>query len=236
MGTGSPTVRVACWAAALLVFAGCTALQNRSEPPAPGSPGRSQIEQLLASVAVVPDRPQVAGYERGCRKEQACVFGPAWSDDTEAPGGHDGCDTRNNALARQLSAVEYRPGTRNCVVVAGTLDDSYSGNTVHFTKADAGEVQIDHVYPLAAAWDLGASTWPIDRRMAFANDLDYNLLAVTGSVNQAKSDDTPQSWLPPDSAYHCFYAGKYLTVAVQYQLPITERDHDALARVASTCA
>ncbi|MBJ8348108.1 HNH endonuclease [Antrihabitans sp. YC2-6] len=231
----SRKVQLACWAATLLVFAGCTALRQNLEPPAPGSPARGQIEQLLAAVTVVAGRPEIPGYERGCRQGQGCVFGPAWSDDTAAPGGHDGCDTRNNVLARQLTKVEFRPGTRNCVVLAGELDDPYSGKTVEFTKANAGDVQIDHVYPLAAAWDFGAASWPLEKRMEFANDIDYNLLAVTGSINQSKSDDTPQSWLPPSKAYHCFYAGKYLTVAVQYQLPITEGDRAALTRIAAGC-
>ena len=229
------TAYVAAWAIALLVFAGCTALGAVTKDPAPGSPARSQLEQLLASVAVVPSRPDAPGYERGCRRDQLCVFGPAWSDDTTAPGGHDGCDTRNNVLARQLTDVEYRPGTRDCVVVAGILADPYSGRTVEFSKSRAGDVQIDHVYPLAAAWDMGAATWPLDRRMAFANDTDYNLLAVDGAINQAKGDETPQDWLPPDTAYHCFYAGKYLTVALQYGLPISEADRDVLVRVAQTC-
>ncbi|WP_280203843.1 ATP-binding domain-containing protein, partial [Nocardia farcinica] len=30
---------------------------------------------------------------------------------------------------------------------------------LEFRKADARDVQIDHVYPLAAAWDLGAAGW-----------------------------------------------------------------------------
>lgn len=226
---------LAGWAVALLVFAGCTAIGAATREPAPGSPTRTQLEQLLATVTVIPERPQLPGYERGCRKEQLCVFGPAWSDDTDAPGGHDGCDTRNNVLARQMTNVEFRPGTRDCVVVAGTLADPYSGQTVTFSKSRAGDVQIDHVYPLAAAWDMGAATWPLERRMTFANDVDYNLLAVDGGINQAKRDDTPQDWLPPDAAYHCFYAGKYLTVAVQYGLPVTEEDHDALADVARSC-
>ncbi|MFH5208031.1 HNH endonuclease family protein [Antrihabitans sp. NCIMB 15449] len=228
-------LRIAVWCAALLAFAGCTVLAQRTEAPAPGSPDRAQIEQLLAAVMVVPSRPNAADYQRGCKVGEGCVFGPSWSDDTDAPGGHDGCDTRNDVLGEQLTDVVFRQGTRNCVVLSGQLADPYSGKTVPFSKANAGDIQIDHVYPLAAAWDFGASTWPLERRMEFANDTRYNLLAVTGSINQGKSDDTPQDWLPPDGAYHCFYAGKYLTVAVQYRLPISEADKSALTRVAKGC-
>nr|WP_254699264.1 HNH endonuclease family protein [Rhodococcus sp. SGAir0479] len=201
----------------------------------PGSPARAAVEQLLARVEVVASRPDVAGYERGCGSGEGCVFGPAWSDDHSGPGGHDGCDTRNNVLAATLTDVEYREGTRDCVVLAGTLADPYSGRTVAFAKRDAGAVQIDHVYPLAAAWDMGAAAWSPERRRDFANDVTYNLLAVSGPENQAKRDGTPADWLPPDPAYRCFYVGKYLGVAVRYHLPVTATDRDALAAVAQTC-
>lgn len=203
--------------------------------PAPGSPSRTAVEDLLARAEVVPTRPDVSGYERGCRPGQACVFGPSWSDDHTGPGGHDGCDTRNNVLAADLTEIGFRDGTRDCVVMTGTLADPYSGRTVAFTKQDANAVQIDHVYPLAAAWDMGAAAWPIERRRDFANDVTYNLLAVSGPENQAKRDSTPSGWLPSDPAYHCFYVGKFLAVAVRYGLPIIAADRDVIAAVAADC-
>ncbi|WP_420910928.1 HNH endonuclease family protein [Rhodococcus sp. OK519] len=214
--------------------AGCGTAPGVHEP-APGSPPRAAVENLLARAQVVPTRADVPGYERGCRGGQACVFGPSWSDDHSGPGGHDGCDTRNNVLATDLTRVAFRDGTRDCVVVSGTLADPYSGRPVEFSKQNANAVQIDHVYPLAAAWDMGASAWPIERRRDFANDTTYNLLAVSGPENQAKRDSTPSGWLPSDPAFRCFYVGKYLGVAVRYGLPITTADRDAIAGVAQTC-
>ncbi|MFE3291413.1 HNH endonuclease family protein [Rhodococcus sp. NPDC059234] len=220
-----------------VLLAGCAVLPGRPEPgPAPGSPTRAQLDSLLRTVRVIDARTKAGGYERGCGSGQACVFGPAWSDDQDGPGGHDGCDTRNNVLARDLTDVRFKPGTRDCVVVAGTLSDPYSGRTLTFSRSDAKAVQIDHVIPLAAAWDLGAARWPPDRRRIFANDVTFNLLAVDGPDNQAKGDSTPAAWLPPNPAYHCFYAGKYLTAATRYGLPITAADRDALARIAESCA
>ncbi|MCX5043615.1 HNH endonuclease family protein [Aldersonia sp. NBC_00410] len=224
----SSTMVAAC------LVAGC-GLVGTDVTPAPGSPSRTQVEQLLTAVGVIAARPHPGGYQRGCGAGQACVFGPTWTDDTDAPGGHDGCDTRNDVLAVQLTAVTYRDGTRACVVVAGRLADPYTGRSVGFDKARAGDVQIDHVYPLAAAWDMGAGAWPVEQRRRFANDVAANLLAVTGSVNQSKGDRTPADWLPPNPAYHCFYAGKYLTVAVRYGLPVTAGDREALLRVAAGC-
>lgn len=114
------------------------------------------------------------------------------------------------------------------------LDDPYTGSTIEFSKAHAGKVQIDHIIPLAAAWDLGAARWPLELRARFANDVDLNLLAVNGDSNQQKSDSTPSEWLP-QPAYRCFYTAKYLAVAVSYGLPITKADFAALQRISRTC-
>lgn len=203
--------------------------------PAPGSPGRAQLEQLLGAVRVVAQRPHPGGYERGCGAGRGCVFGPAWSDDYDGPGGRDGCDTRNNVLARQLTGVGFRPGTRRCVVQSGTLADPYTGTRIVFSKQNARQVPIDHIYPLAAAWDLGAAAWPAAQRVRFANDIDYNLQATDNAANTVKSDSTPAQWLPPSRPGHCYYAGRYLTVAVRYQLPVTAADHTALRNIAANC-
>lgn len=219
----------------LLTCSACSLLVRPVHAPAPGSPTRAALSALIDAAQVVPSRTRVAGYVRGCKVGQACVFGPAWSDDVDLPYGHDGCDTRNNVLGAQLTDVEFRAGTRNCVVLSGTLADPYSGRVIGFSKSNAVAVQIDHIYPLAAAWDMGAWAWPLDRRMRFANDVEFNLLAVDGPTNLSKGDDTPSQWLPPDPAYHCFYAGKYLTVAAQYGLPISTADRDALSGIAATC-
>jgi hypothetical protein len=71
--------------------------------------------------------------------------------------------------------------------------------------------------------------------MRFANDMSLNLLAVNGPDNQSKGDSTPSEWLPPDPAYRCFYAGKYLTVAISYGLPVSRADHSALTDLATRC-
>lgn len=213
----------------------CDRLQLRADSPAPGSPTRQAIEMLLAAVDRVPARVRAPGYERGCGAGEDCVFGPAWSDDTDADGGHNGCDTRNDVLARSLQEPQFRPGTRDCVVIAGRLADPYSGRILPFDKRDAGAVQIDHVIPLAAAWDLGAHAWTPALRQRFANDITINLLAVNGPDNQRKSDGTPGEWLPDNAAYRCFYAGKYLTAALAYRLPLTDADAAALQAVAERC-
>ncbi|MFQ6393273.1 HNH endonuclease family protein [Nocardia sp. KC 131] len=220
---------------ALIPLSGCADLGALPAAPTPGSPTRVELEQLLGSVRVIDARPHPGGYERSCKSGAGCVFGQSWTDDYDGPGGHDGCDTRNNVLAAQLTGVSFRPGTHDCVVTGGSLNDPYTGKQIPFRKADAGDIQIDHVYPLAAAWDMGAVGWPLERRVQFANDVEVNLLAVDGRTNQSKGDSTPGEWLPPAGTGHCFYAGRYLTVAVRYDLPVTAVDNAALNDIARAC-
>ncbi|GLP76400.1 hypothetical protein TUM20983_35100 [Mycobacterium antarcticum] len=42
---------------------------------------------ILAGIALIPARVHEHDYRRA-------AFGEAWTDDTSAPGGHNGCDTR----------------------------------------------------------------------------------------------------------------------------------------------
>ncbi|HEY3718413.1 MAG TPA: HNH endonuclease family protein [Jatrophihabitantaceae bacterium] len=191
------------------------------------TPNATAALTQLATLRVLPSRPHHAGYQRGCGRGQACSFGPAWTDNTTAPGGHNGCDTRNDILRTQLTGATYRPGSR-CVVVAGTLHDPYTGRTIAFAKAHASLVQIDHLVPLALAWDLGANAWPQPERAAYANDEHLVLLAVDGTANDAKGDDGPAAWMPPNTSYRATYAAGFIAVLAHYRLPVTAADKTAL--------
>ncbi|MEU4192266.1 HNH endonuclease family protein [Kribbella sp. NPDC026611] len=236
-------MRTALAALAVLLFAltGCTVSVDGSgatSSPAPITIGKPPkippttgtaklIAAELAKVRVAV-RPKVAGY----RRDQ---FGQTWSDDHNGPGGHNGCDTRNDMLAAQLQAVQYRARSK-CVVIAGVLPaDPYTGRRLEFRKADASKLQIDHVYPLARAWDMGAARWPMQRRVDFANDEAANLLVVDGPANASKNDAGPGEWLPLNRAYRCTYVLKYLRVATKYALPITTDDSNAAKTILPTC-
>lgn len=198
-------------------------------------PVRRQVLAALDQVRVVADRPEEPGYDRECGTDAGCVFGPDWSDETDAAMGHDDCDTRNNVLAEQLVDVTYREGTHECVVLSGVLADPYTGERIEFSKERATEVGIDHIYPLARAWDMGAADWPLSKRMRFANDPVHNLIAVSGSANSSKGDRGPGEWMPINRGYACTYAARYLEAANTYELPITENDQAALQSAARTC-
>lgn len=70
---------------------------SQPQPIAAGAPApnpTSSVSELLGSVRTVDHLEKVEGYDRSCKKGHGCVFGPAWTDDSTAPGSHNGCDTR----------------------------------------------------------------------------------------------------------------------------------------------
>ncbi len=156
-------------------------------------------------------------------------FSTAWAD-----VDHNGCDTRDDILRRDLRAIRTRPGTGGCVVVAGSLVDPYTGETLSFSKSDASAVQIDHVVPLHAAWILGAWRWPPARRLAFAND-PRNLVAVDGPSNQEKGDRLADRWLPENERIHCVYAIDTVVVHAAYRLGVTRAERRALEHLLASC-
>jgi len=223
-----------------VVLTGCTlagadpgpTTSPKPKPPvatSTASPGTGKaIAAALRQVRVLGQRPEVAGY----RRDQ---FGKAWSDDHSGLGGHNGCDTRNDVLAAQLQAPKFR-GKSRCVVIAGTLlVEPYTGQRVEFRKEKASEIQIDHIYPLSRAWDMGAAGWPKQRRVDFANDEAMNLIAVGGSANASKGDSGPGEWMPINRGYRCTYALRYLQVARKWSLPITTDDRNSIKGITQLC-
>lgn len=164
------------------------------------------------------------GPRTGYSREE---FGYAWADNADGiPLARNGCDTRNDMLARDGKDLRYRSGSR-CVLVALTLEDPYTGKTIGWTKSRAAEVQIDHVMPLSYDWQMGAARWSRSKRVQIAND-PLNLMPVDGPANSAKGDSGPATWLPPAKGIRCAYAVRFAQVALKYGLPVTAADKDAM--------
>jgi hypothetical protein len=208
---------------------------SSASDPAPAAPSAASSsaaaasagpDSALAALAAVPvkGRAPKTGYSRD-------QFGPAWAD-----VDRNGCDTRNDILARDLVGDVVKPGTHGCVVLSGTLAEPYSGRTIHFQRGQAtsSAVQIDHVVALSDAWQKGAQSWSADRRTAFAND-PLNLLAVDGPLNEAKGDGDAATWLPPNRAYRCAYVARQVAVKLDYGLWMTQAEKNAVAAVLATC-
>lgn len=182
---------------------------------------RAAARELIGRL-VTKGRGPGTGYDRE-------EFGYAWKDTADGvPLARNGCDTRNDLLRRDGRDLRFRSGS-DCVVVAMTLRDPYTGTTIEWRKEKAAEVQIDHVVPLSYGWRMGASRWPRDKRERFANDT-LNLVPVEGRANSAKGDSGPASWLPPDKRIRCAYAVRFAQVAEKYRMPVTGADKRVMLR------
>jgi hypothetical protein len=199
--------------------AGQGATSGSSAPPAQGGSALAVLGTLS-----VKGRAPKTGYDRA-------KFGQAWAD-----VDHNGCDTRNDVLRRDLAPYALKPGTNGCLVLSGTLHDPYLGKAIAFVRgaSTSSAVQIDHVVPLSDVWQKGAQQWSAARRTALAND-PLNLLAVDGLTNQRKSDGDAATWLPPNRSYRCQYAARQIAVKVKYGLWVTSAERDALRRILATC-
>jgi hypothetical protein len=161
-------------------------------------------------------------------------FGEPWSDDVNVEFGHNGCNTRDDILRRDLADLQVRPGT--CFAQSGVLHDPYTGATIVFVRGPetSSAVQIDHVVSLSDAWYKGARTWDDQRRRDFAND-PRNLLAVAGQANFDKAFRDAASWLPPNVGFRCAFVARQVEVKTDYQLWVSGREKDAMRGVLRDC-
>jgi hypothetical protein len=183
--------------------------------------GTTPATTLLADLPVKPALP-IAGYNRTGN------FGAAWLDEDR-----NGCDTRDDILARDLSAITK---SGSCRVVSGTLLSPYTDTTIHFVRGvkTSALVQIDHLVALGDAWQTGAQSLSQTQRLDLAND-PLELMAVDGRSNDEKSDKDASQWLPPNVAFDCTYVARQISVKVSYSLWVTPAEHDAMARVLAGC-
>ncbi|MFF4415120.1 HNH endonuclease family protein [Streptosporangium sp. NPDC001559] len=193
---------------------GSSAVQGKSAAESLGELDRLQVK----------GRAPMTGFDRG-------EFGPAWSD-----VDHNGCDTRNDILKRDLKDETFKSGTHDCIVLTGVLDDPYSGKTIKFERGQktSSAVQIDHVVALADAWQKGAQQWPEGKRKELAND-PLNLLAVDGPLNSQKGAGDAATWLPPRGAYRCTYVSRQIQVKAKYGLWVTSAEKDAMRKILNSC-
>jgi len=178
---------------------------------------------VLSSLPVKGRAPKT-GYTRA-------QFGQAWAD-----VDRNGCDTRNDMLKRDLTNIEYKVKTRDCVVLTGVLVDRYSGETINFVRGNVTsmEVQIDHVIALSNAWQTGAFKLTVLQRTALAND-PMNLFAVKGRLNLQKSDGDAATWLPPLKSFRCAYVAQQIAVKAKYSLWVTAPEKEAMVRILTAC-
>ncbi|WDV51372.1 HNH endonuclease family protein [Streptomyces coeruleorubidus] len=139
------------------------------------------------------------------------------------------CNTREVVLKRDGSNVQQ---DSSCAATSGSWYSPYDGAT----WSAASDVDIDHLVPLAEAWDSGADSWTTSRRQSFANDLTRpQLIAVTDNVNQAKGDQDPATWMPSRTTYRCTYVRAWVQVKYYYGLSVDSAEKSALQNHLANC-
>ncbi|MER8199058.1 HNH endonuclease family protein [Streptomyces microflavus] len=184
-----------------------------SSPAALAAP-TAEVTTLADAVGLVKvveeDR---TGYSRSSFKH--------WNSGDDAT---DGCNTRAEVLLAE--AVVAPTVEAGCKLTGGTWVSYYDGQEV----SSAGSLDIDHMVPLAEAWDSGASGWSASRREAYANDqgADVSLVAVTARTNRSKSDQDPADWMPPSPEAQCRYVGEWVSTKLRWGLTADDRELEAL--------
>ncbi|MFE7044239.1 HNH endonuclease family protein [Streptomyces atratus] len=143
----------------------------------------------------------------------------------------DGCNTRAEVLISEaVTAPTIGP---RCTLTGGSWSSYYDEQMV----TSASGLDIDHMVPLAEAWDSGASAWTAARREAYANDLGQasSLVAVTARTNRSKADQDPAEWLPPAAGALCRYASEWTATKLRWDLTVDELEKDQLLDIAAGC-
>ena len=192
-----------------------------SSTPAPVTAASTGAAKLLATLPIK-GRAPMTGYAR------VADFGPAWKD-----VDHNGCDTRNDILSRDLTNITK---SGSCKVLSGTLVSPYTGQVIQFVRGVGTStlIQIDHMVSLGDAWQTGAQKLTLAQRTSLAND-PLNLMAVDGKSNDQKGDGDAATWLPANKSFRCTYVEHQVEVKAKYSLWVTTAEHDAILRVLARC-
>ncbi|MEV7267791.1 HNH endonuclease family protein [Micromonospora aurantiaca] len=207
-------IRTLRWAATLL--AAVTATTALTAAPAHAETYSAALRTAVANLPVATE--VRTGYDRS-------LF-PLWID---ADG--DGCNTRYEVL---IAEATTKPTIGSGCSLSGGRWYSYYDNAYWTLTSD---LDIDHMVPLAEAWDSGARNWTTSRRQSYANDLGDSrpLVAVTDNVNQAKGDQDPATWMPPYSSARCRYINEWVATKIRWRLTVDTAEKNSLTSWANSC-
>ncbi|MGW7244648.1 HNH endonuclease family protein [Streptomyces sp. NPDC054804] len=231
-GTETRAVRLACTRhaltaalfAPLVLLTPTTAHATPASPPAahqpvlraPGETITLPVRDALAALPVADE--SRAGYSRDKFRH--------WTD-----ADKNGCNTRAEVLLEE--AVTAPEVGAKCALTGGSWYSPYDDRYLD----SASKLDVDHLVPLAEAWDSGAFACTAKQREAYANDLDDSraLIAVSAASNRSKADKDPTDWLPPSDGYRCTYVTDWVTDKTRYQLSIDPAEQAALTERLDAC-
>ena len=216
-----------------VLLAGCAAPEQQpasSGGPPPHTPPASpqhtataapgQPLAVVMSVVVASSRPGLPEYDRG-----------DWRHWTDVDG--DCQDTRQEVLIAESSVTVTFIDDKSCRVATGRWTGPFTGEVVE----GPGELDVDHMVPLANAHQSGAYLWSPERKELYANSLSYpgHLIATTASANRSKGRKGPEEWRPPDRTYWCRYAMDWVAIKREWGLTATEAEAGALREMLGGC-
>ncbi|MFF9244693.1 HNH endonuclease family protein [Streptomyces sp. NPDC014776] len=210
------TAAIAATLTTLLLPATAQAAPASAAVRDPGQTLTAPVRDVLAQLLIAAENR--TGYQRDAFKH--------WVDVDK-----DGCNTRVEVLkAEAVIAPEQGP---RCTLSGGEWYSPYDDRYIDGPRG----LDIDHLVPLAEAWDSGASQWSPAEREAYANDLgdDRALIAVSAASNRSKADQDPTTWLPPAAGYRCQYVTDWIADKMRWGLSIDESEAAALAENLSGC-
>lgn len=146
-------------------------------------------------------------------------------------GVGNGCDSRKAVI---ISEAIVKPKVEaGCKIIGGEWLSIYDNVKV----TDAGKLDVDHMVPLAEAWDSGASAWDAAKKEMYANDQTdpRHLIAVTGASNRSKSDQDPAEWMPTNKTYTCEYLTNWVSIKVRWGLTVDKKEKDFIANELKSC-
>jgi hypothetical protein len=176
----------------------------------------ASVDAGIKALKVAPD--VRAGYARSLFKH--------WSDLDK-----NGCNTRNDVIIHEALVKPKVEAGCKIVKDTGKWYSAYDAVTVtNFSALD-----VDHMVPLAEAWDSGANKWDAAKREQYANDMgDENaLIAVTAATNRSKSDQDPAEWLPAKDV--CTYIKNWVHVKLRWSLTVDDKELKAIKDVDAKC-
>ena len=219
--------------AALAVIAACDVARRRPPGPPPTltpAPTPTSGPLLVAAPTALPSGlPQLT--IRGVPGDLPKYDRDDWRQWVDDDG--DCQNARHETLVEESRIAVTFTDEERCSVATGEWLDPFTGDIL----TSARDLDVDHMVPLSNAHRSGAWAWDDARRRAYANDLSYanHLIAVTNSVNRAKSDQGPERWKPPDESYWCQYARDWANIKAAWGLSATQAEWDALLSMTATC-
>ena len=195
------------------------------------SPSQSAAQFPMADIEAA--RESLARAQVVASVAAAEPFDRAAYIDDDWPDSDGDCQSDEIEVLIEESLVDVALDVDGCRVLGGLWIDPF--DDAEYT--DPSQVAVDHLVPLQAAHDAGAWEWDNSMKRAFATDINFapSLITLGARSIEARGNQTPDLWRPPDEAAWCGYAMDWLSVKERWMLTFAEAEVAALDSMLNTC-